>query len=180
MSNHECECSIEIVCVCMNPRLNRSTTQIHGFSFPPDRWDVYISGWPRLTLPAFHEKWSAGSTPTLLFHFRAEVVTAPLHVDQPGDRAHPQQYIRWRHTPITLLCLQHCPMCGTTHMAHGDPATAANGKTGKHVSPYDAASMHRRSFECRFFIFAWGIERSSASVSIVKHMPENKLLWRSK
>lgn len=139
--------------VCLKPRWNRSTTQLHGFCFPPDRWDVYISGWPRL--PAFHENRVPGRRPLYCSTSESEVVTAPPHVDQPGDRAHPQQYIRWRHTPITLLCVQHCPRCGTTHMAHGDTATAANSKTGKHVFLCRIAALEK--FRISFIIFAWGL-----------------------
>lgn len=131
----------------MNPGLNRATTQLHGFGFPQsDRWDVYISAWPRL--PAFHENRAR----RVDAHF-----TAPLQVwSRNGNPARGPAW--W-------------PLSVTTHPHHA-PVRAALSCAGRltwHTGPCDC-SEHTDSEACvsvphrcikevshGAIIFAWGL-----------------------
>jgi len=136
--------------VCMNARSNRL--------FTSDRcWDVHMNDpdhrpWPRLL--TFQEN----RAPVFPLYCSTSRNITPTRGPAWWPRASAAVHSVTTH-PITLLCVQHCPICGTTHMAHGDTATATSRKTGKHVSMrIDALKMFRISF-FRHLLVDWTVQR---------------------
>ncbi len=132
------------VCVCINPRLNRATAQLHGLGFPrSDRWGVYISAWPRI--PAFPG-------------CRARRVDAHFTAPLQGWSRHgtpPARGPAWWPLSVTTRPVESGAGRLTWHTGPCHPATEANTQTAKRASLCRIDALKR--FRMARIIFDWGL-----------------------